>query len=57
MRIEKAVDYGAIWAQEWTEQVTHVIADLNLKYRDVLIGIGMAQVPVSLNQGLETPIA
>lgn len=43
-RIEKAQEYGAIWAKEWSAEVTHVIADQHLTLLDVKKAIGEDQL-------------
>ena len=35
-RIVKAREYGAIWAKEWTSDITHIIVDKPLTYADVM---------------------
>ncbi|KAF7503362.1 hypothetical protein GJ744_003926 [Endocarpon pusillum] len=43
-RIEKAQEYGALWAREWSADVTHVIVDANLRMSDVEKVIGSDQL-------------
>jgi DNA polymerase IV len=47
-RIEKAQEYGALWASEWSDTVTHVIVDQNLQLSDVKKAIRNDQLRVSL---------
>lgn len=47
-RIEKAQEYGAAWAREWSPEVTHVIVDENLRMADVSKAIGSDQLTVKL---------
>ncbi|KAL2067435.1 hypothetical protein VTL71DRAFT_1860 [Oculimacula yallundae] len=35
-RIDRAREFGAVWTKEWTADVTHVVVDNNLTYRDVM---------------------
>jgi len=44
MRIEKAQEYGAAWAREWSTEVTHVITDKHLHLSDVKKAIGSDQL-------------
>ena len=46
-RIEKAQEYGATWATEWSTDVTHVIADKNLRMSDVRKAVGSDKLEVS----------
>ncbi|KAJ5218519.1 DNA polymerase family X [Penicillium cinerascens] len=39
LRIQRAREYGAKWAQEWTGGITHVIVDKGLLYQDLLTHI------------------
>ncbi len=48
MRIAKAIEYGAVWAKEWTDEVSHMILDRDLCYNDVLSFLKLDRVPVSL---------
>ncbi|KAJ6120079.1 DNA polymerase family X [Penicillium sp. IBT 18751x] len=36
LRIQRAREYGAQWAREWTESITHIIVDKGLLYQDLL---------------------
>jgi DNA polymerase IV len=47
LRIQRAREYGAQWAQEWTESITHVIVDKGLLYQDLLTHIKAENLPVS----------
>lgn len=44
-RIVKAREYGATWATEWTETVTHIIADKHLSYADITSFLKISSVP------------
>ncbi|KFX87792.1 hypothetical protein O988_09285 [Pseudogymnoascus sp. VKM F-3808] len=44
-RIVKAREYGATWATEWTETVTHVIADKHLSYADITSFLKISSIP------------
>ncbi len=45
-RIEKAQEYGASWAREWSGDVTHIIVDANLRMSVVEKAIGSDQLKV-----------
>lgn len=36
LRIQRSQEYGALWAQEWSADVTHVIVDKGLDYNEIL---------------------
>ncbi|EED24091.1 DNA polymerase POL4, putative [Talaromyces stipitatus ATCC 10500] len=36
LRIQRSQDYGAAWAQTWSTDITHVIVDKGLDYKEVL---------------------
>jgi len=44
MRISKAVEYGAIWAQNWSDDVTHIIVDRGIQYKELIkyLDIGLS---------------
>ena len=44
-RIVKAREYGATWATEWTETVTHIIADKHLSYADITSFLKISSIP------------
>lgn len=48
MRIQKAQEYGALWAQNWEADVTHVIVDKDILFQDVLKVLKVDQFPVRL---------
>lgn len=48
MRINKAREYGALWVQSWREDVTHVIVDKDIQYKDVLAFLKITSLPVNL---------
>lgn len=47
LRIQRAREYGAKWAQEWTGGITHVIVDKGLLYQDLLTHIKAESLTVS----------
>ncbi|KAB8339051.1 hypothetical protein FH972_021987 [Carpinus fangiana] len=44
-RIAKAIEYGAAWANEWHQAVTHIIVDNDVNYEVVLQTLKMTEVP------------
>ena len=46
MRIAKALEYGASWVQTWREDVTHIIVDKGIHYKDVLSFLKFTSLPV-----------
>ena len=46
MRIRKAMEYGAVWVKEWTDGVSHIIADKHLTYRDIIKYLKVPSLPV-----------
>jgi DNA polymerase IV len=44
-RITKAREYGATWARDWTEDITHVVADSHLTYADILSFLRVDALP------------
>ena len=47
MRIRKVLEYGAIWAQVWRQDVTHIVVDDHVKHSDVLSHLDIKVLPVS----------
>lgn len=47
LRIQRAQEYGALWARAWEESVTHVIVDKGLVYDDILHHLNLGSFPVS----------
>ena len=47
MRIQRAQEYGATWAKEWGDDVTHVIVDNNLVFQDLISYLKIESLPVS----------
>lgn len=45
-RIKKAVERGALWVREWRPDVTHIIADKYLTYKDIVSFLKLSAVPV-----------
>jgi hypothetical protein len=50
MRINKAREYGALRAESWNRQVTHVIVDIGLDFEAVMKAIRLESFPVSLDE-------
>lgn len=48
MRRQKAVEYGAILAEDLNPNVTHVIVDKHIPLKDVLRALKIDVFPVSL---------
>jgi DNA polymerase IV len=48
LRIQRALEYGAIWERVWSALVTHVIVDSNLTMSDVLKHFRLEKLPVSV---------
>lgn len=48
LRIQRALEYGAIWERVWSALVTHVIVDSNLTMSDVLKHFRLETLPVSV---------
>ncbi|KFY28521.1 hypothetical protein V493_02883 [Pseudogymnoascus sp. VKM F-4281 (FW-2241)] len=44
-RIVKAREYGATWATEWSETVTHVVADKHLSCADITSFLKISSIP------------
>ncbi|EAW22824.1 DNA-directed DNA polymerase IV [Aspergillus fischeri NRRL 181] len=45
LRIQRAQEYGAIWAKTWEAHVTHVIVDKGLMFQDVLKHLKLEAFP------------
>jgi DNA polymerase IV len=55
LRIIKAQEYGALWARVWSSDVTHIIADKNLVFQDVLQVVEADKISVTpLKQEVRT---
>ena len=42
------MEWGALWIREWRDGVTHVIADNDLSYDDVLKALKISSLPVRI---------
>jgi len=42
------MEFGAHWVQQWSSEVTHVIVDNGLDFRDVLRTLNVSELPVIL---------
>lgn len=47
-RINKAMERGALWVREWRPDVTHIIADKYLTYKDIVSFLKLNAIPVIL---------
>ncbi|KAI9722367.1 MAG: hypothetical protein M1812_001839 [Candelaria pacifica] len=45
MRIAKALEYGAVWVQQWRGGVSHIIVDRSLSYKDLLSFLKIDSLP------------
>ncbi|KAL4905883.1 hypothetical protein BDW74DRAFT_167542 [Aspergillus multicolor] len=45
LRIQRAQEYGALWAKAWREDITHIIVDKGLQYEEILKHLKMDTVP------------
>lgn len=54
LRIQRAQEYGALWARTWGDNVTHVIVDKGLAFQEVLKHLCLETFPVSLGHGVFT---
>lgn len=45
--IRKTLERGALWVREWRDDVTHVIVDKDLCYKDVISFLKIPSLPVS----------
>lgn len=48
MRIAKALEYGASWVKFWREDISHIIVDKDIQYKDVLSFLKISSLPVSV---------
>ncbi|KAL8667425.1 MAG: hypothetical protein Q9202_000641 [Teloschistes flavicans] len=48
LRIRKAQERGAIWVKEWTEGISHVIADKRLTYDDIIKFLKLSSMPPNI---------
>lgn len=46
-RMRKAMERGALWARNWRDDVTHIIADKGLCYNDLISYLKVSALPVS----------
>ena len=42
------MEWGALWIREWRDGVTHVVADKELRYVDVLKALKITSLPVRI---------
>jgi len=47
------MEFGAQWVQDWSADITHVIVDHGLDYRDVLRTLNIPELPVMLIHSTE----
>ncbi|KAI7974816.1 hypothetical protein EIK77_004908 [Talaromyces pinophilus] len=50
LRIQRSQEYGALWAQEWSADITHVIVDKGLDYKELLKVLTPEQLAVGVLQ-------
>ncbi|KAB8255107.1 hypothetical protein BDV32DRAFT_142310 [Aspergillus pseudonomiae] len=48
LRIQRAQEYGALWARTWGDNVTHVIVDKGLTFQEVLRHLGLETFPPNI---------
>lgn len=48
MRIRKAMEWGAVWAREFKDGISHIIVDKGLHYKDVLSFLKIQSLSVCL---------
>ena len=53
IRIRKAIEFGAVWTKEWSEDVTHIIVDDDLNYEDLLKHLKVDSLPARIVVGNE----
>lgn len=41
------MERGALWVREWRTDVTHIIADKRLTYKDITSFLKLSSIPVS----------
>lgn len=49
LRIQRSQEYGASWAQTWSSDVTHVIVDKGLDYKELLKVLTPEQLSVGIS--------
>ncbi|KAL4916263.1 hypothetical protein BDW62DRAFT_109133 [Aspergillus aurantiobrunneus] len=45
LRIQRAQEYGALWARTWGDNITHVIVDKGLKFQETLKHLNLETIP------------
>ncbi|KAL4997143.1 hypothetical protein BDV10DRAFT_97282 [Aspergillus recurvatus] len=48
LRIQRAQEYGALWAKSWGSHVTHIIVDKGLKFEDILKHLKLETIPADI---------
>ncbi|KAE8133157.1 hypothetical protein BDV38DRAFT_287018 [Aspergillus pseudotamarii] len=48
LRIQRAQEYGALWARNWSDSVTHVIVDKGLTFQEVLRHLCLKTFPSNI---------
>ncbi|KAL8733710.1 MAG: hypothetical protein Q9166_001903 [cf. Caloplaca sp. 2 TL-2023] len=48
LRINKVLERGAIWAKQWDDDITHVIVDMSLTYKDLLRYLKKSSIPSNI---------
>ncbi|KAI9840016.1 MAG: hypothetical protein M1819_000208 [Sarea resinae] len=54
LKISKAIEYGATWLKQWGQDVSHVIVDRNITYRDILSFLKISHLPADVTLVNET---
>ena len=49
LRIRRAIENGAVWIKDFHKNVTHVIAEKEFPYQEILRCLGVSALPVRLN--------
>lgn len=47
LRIQRAQEYGALWTKTWGQDITHVVVDKGLVFKDILTFLNIDSFPVS----------
>ncbi|KAL4782991.1 hypothetical protein BJX76DRAFT_331219 [Aspergillus varians] len=45
VRIQRAQEYGALWARSWGDNITHIIIDKGLKFEEILKHLKLESIP------------
>lgn len=53
-RIRKAQEHGAIWSSKWGEEITHIIVDKPLSYKDIISFLKITRIPETMTMVNDT---